>query len=31
MPAPADYRDGSVIDGAVKAVIDRVKASSRIR
>ena len=28
--AAADYRDGSVIDSAVKAIIDKIEASSRV-
>jgi hypothetical protein len=28
--APADYREGSVIDTSVKAIIDRIEATSRI-
>jgi len=26
--APADYREGSVLDGSVKAIVDRLGASS---
>lgn len=29
--APADFRDGSTIDGCVKAIIDKVEAAARIR
>jgi phosphoserine phosphatase len=28
--APADYREGSVVDSSVKAIIDRIEATSRI-
>lgn len=29
--APADFQDGSAIDGCVKAIIDKVEAASRVR
>ena len=31
LAAPADYQDGSAVDLAVKAIIDKIEASSRIR
>jgi hypothetical protein len=31
LEAPADYQEGGVIDLAVKAIIDKVEATARIK
>lgn len=31
LAAPADFQDGSIIDGCVKAIIDKVEAAARVR